>query len=365
MNPRPLLVRFGALGDMVILTVAIQALHERCGQPVDIIASGPWTIPLLQGQPGVGEIYVVRSRTTPYPLSLDQQQLVRTLRRRGRGPTWIGETNDNKAKWLLHRAGWQEEDFCGVNQLPPAPEHYCDHLLRLANLTPPSATHLQQQISRQRPHYSLQVPASAQRAADAWLAEHHLQQRPLILIQAGNKRTMKRFGTRQRVTNTKYWPEQSWAEVLKTLRAMHPDHAILLLGVLQEAAINDDILQLARISNAHNVARNNSIPLLMALAARAHGMISVDTGPGHVAAAVGCSVVTLFGTTDPAFYVPRGPKQDAIPVTGHVGGQQMMLGIVPQKIIAAWQQLLHHHLESPPIGSPNQYRDAPKLLDTT
>jgi hypothetical protein len=40
---RPLVVRFGALGDMVILTVLIRHLYARFGQPVDILASGAWT----------------------------------------------------------------------------------------------------------------------------------------------------------------------------------------------------------------------------------------------------------------------------------------------------------------------------------
>ena len=35
-NSRPLIVRFGALGDMVILTVMIRHLHERFGAPVDV-----------------------------------------------------------------------------------------------------------------------------------------------------------------------------------------------------------------------------------------------------------------------------------------------------------------------------------------
>ena len=56
-NSRPLIVRFGAFGDMVILTVLIRALAQRFGQPVDIVSSGGWTLPLLSGQPGIGDIF--------------------------------------------------------------------------------------------------------------------------------------------------------------------------------------------------------------------------------------------------------------------------------------------------------------------
>lgn len=341
MNPRPLLVRFGALGDMTILTVAIRVLHERSGQPVDIVASGSWTTPLLQGQPGIGNIYGVRSRNSPYLLSLDQQRLVKTLRQRGHGPTWIGEVNDRKAIWLLERAGWDANDICSIKQLAEKREHYCDHLLRFSNLTPPSATHsLNCEISWNRPHSQLEVSTAVQEYVDAWLQSAGLAQQPFILIQAGNKRTMRRFGVRQRTTNTKYWPEANWAEVLRSLRQLHPDSALLLAGVPQEAGLNDDILRLANVVNTRNIAPHNSIPLLIGLASRAKGMISVDTGPGHVAAAVGCKLVTLFGATDPEFYVPRGPANDAIPLTGHAEGKQSMLNISPEQVIKAWRTLM-------------------------
>jgi heptosyltransferase-2/heptosyltransferase-3 len=101
---RPLVVRCGAFGDMVLLTALIRPLHARLRCPVDIITSGPWSEPLLRGQPGVGEILTVRSRKTPYWFSLDQQRVVRRLRARGAGPTWFCDGND-AALPILRRAG--------------------------------------------------------------------------------------------------------------------------------------------------------------------------------------------------------------------------------------------------------------------
>ena len=84
---RPLAVRCGAFGDMVLLTALIRVLHARFQSPVDIVTSGPWSEPLLRGQPGVGEIWSVRSRKTPYWLSADQRRVVRQLARaRRRAP---------------------------------------------------------------------------------------------------------------------------------------------------------------------------------------------------------------------------------------------------------------------------------------
>ena len=46
--------------------------------------------------------------------------------------------------------------------------------------------------------------------------------------------------------------------------------------------------------------------LLPALLAEFAVVVAADSGPAHVAAAVGASVVTLFGPTDPRLTAPRG-----------------------------------------------------------
>lgn len=104
-TPRPLVVRFGALGDMVLMTVAIQELSRRFASPVDVLSSGAWTGPLLRGHPRVGELYLLRSRRSPYRLSPDQWAAVRRLKLRGPSPAWLFDAQNEKALSLLHRAG--------------------------------------------------------------------------------------------------------------------------------------------------------------------------------------------------------------------------------------------------------------------
>src|SRR5687767_12518643 len=113
---RPLVVRFGSMGDMVISLALIHALHKRFGTPVDVISSGSWTRPLLESQPGVGKLYLIRSRKTPYAFSPEQWELVRTLRERGPSPTWICDAND-KCRWLIARAGIPASQVVDVRSL--------------------------------------------------------------------------------------------------------------------------------------------------------------------------------------------------------------------------------------------------------
>ena len=342
MNARPLVVRFGALGDMALLTVLIRHLSQRFGQPVDVVSSGPWTRPLLESQPGVGNLYVIGSRNLPYWLSRDQQQLVHLLRTRGAGPTWLCDHYHNeKTFMLLQRAGWSPQHWCqhfGFTDLRGT--HFCDLWLRYAYRNPPLLGGADLPCTATDAFPQLLVSDTQQHDCAAWLATHGLDNKKLILIQAGNKRTMRKFGLRQRSSNSKYWPENNWAAVLRGLRELHPDHAMVMLGVPSEAALNDDIVRNAAIAGAYNLAPEMNIAKLMALCARADGMISVDTGPAHVAAAIGCPVLTLFGKADPAMYAPRGPNARVRCLTGRYHGEVSMLGIEPRSVIAEWQLLM-------------------------
>jgi heptosyltransferase-2/heptosyltransferase-3 len=337
---RPLVVRFGALGDMVILTVLIRHLHERFGEPVDILSSGGWTRPLLESQPGVGTLYLLKSRRWPYWFSREQQTMVAQLRARGPSATWLADYDNAKTRALLRRAGWASAHTCdslGFSDLQGV--HMCDLFLRFAYRNPGVLGGEDLKLIATDAYGQLQVSPGQRNDVQIWLAEKCISDRPLILVQPGNKRTMRR-GSRQRSSNSKYWPEEHWATVLRGLRERHPDHSLLMLGVPAEADLNDEILQMARVSDAHNVASELPVPRLLALSARARGLISVDTGPAHVAAAVGCPVVTLFGKASPQQYAPRGPGVSVECVTGLEEGVQSMLGIQPSEVLAAWDRLI-------------------------
>jgi heptosyltransferase-2/heptosyltransferase-3 len=335
----PLLVRHGALGDMVLLTVAIRHLHARLGQPVDVLGTGAWARPLLEGQPGVGRIYLLSSRRRPLWLSLEQQRLVRALRARGAGPTWLCDEDSTKALSLLTRAGFVAADWCDHQGFTDVPgPHFCDLWLRFAYRNPPVLGGEDLPLTATDACPRLVVNPAQRPELESWLQALGLADRPLILLQAGNKRTMRR-GLRRRRSNSKYWPEERWATVLRGLRALHPTHAIALLGVAQEAPLNDQILRLAGIADAHNLAPRMTVPRLMALAERAVGMISVDTGPAHVAAALDCPVVTLFGRSGPDYYAPRAATAAVRCLRGELHGQRSILGIDPAQVLEAWSAL--------------------------
>jgi heptosyltransferase-2/heptosyltransferase-3 len=334
---RPLVMRCGAFGDMVLLTAMIRQLQLRFGTPVDLISSGPWTVPLLAGQPGVGEIFIIKSRKTPFWLTPRQRALAKWLRARGAGPTWFCDPGP-VGRDLLRRGNIPDAYVCEDAALPHIPgEHFVDRWIRFADTTPAAfAGKLPTAATRVPSAAGLEVSDAWRAKLDAWLARRGLTGRELILMQAGNKRTMRR-GSRRRVTNTKYWPEERWAQVIRALREEQPHHAILLLGVPAELELNADIARAANVADVHNVADDLPIDVLLPLLERASSMVSVDTGPAHAAAALGCPTVALFGTSDPQLYRPGGVATPAIVVTGEIDGQRTIMGIQPEAVIAAWR----------------------------
>jgi ADP-heptose:LPS heptosyltransferase len=339
---RPLAVRCGAFGDMVLLTALIRVLHAEFRSPVDILTSGPWSEPLLRGQPGVGEIWSVRSRKTPYWLSADQRRVVRLLRGRGAGPTWYCDGNE-AARPLLGRAGFPDELIVDVKNHPlMSGEHATEQWRRLAQIMPAAITvppAAVPPIPAVTPGCYLEVGARQRADLDAWLRARGISGTPLILVQIGNKRTMRR-GLRRLAVNNKYWPSERWAEVLRHVRLQCPDHAIVLLGTGPEYMLNQEVMGLANIDRLYNAADDLPIVRLVALLARGAGLITVDSGPAHAAAAVGCPLVVLFGKALPSLYRPWGSAgADVQVMCGEVAGQPDMLGIQSASVIAAWSRL--------------------------
>lgn len=337
---RPLVIRFGALGDLVLIQPLIRQLSARFGSPVDILAAGGWTRKLYQGQPGVGEIMLLGKRKLPYWLSREKKALVSWLRQHAPRPIWYCDQQESLLP-LLARAGIGTDQMvrAHVEGFGEDDEHLVEFAHRMAARLPPAFAGLD--LAAPLPPQDPTLAISPEMAVDLehWLARRQWGGKPLILVQAGNRRTM-RTGLRRKVsTNTKWWPETHWAAVIRMLSQRHPEALILMIGAPAEVELNDELLRHAGVANAFNVADDLPIPRLLALQARAAGMVSVDTGPAHTAAAVGCPLVVLFGIANPAHIRPRGGDTPVTVVQARRDGRPDMTAIEVDAVVDAWQQL--------------------------
>jgi heptosyltransferase-2/heptosyltransferase-3 len=344
---RPLVVRFGAFGDMVLMIPVLKLLAARYGQPCDVVASGAWTDPLLKRVPGVGECVYLTSRRAPYWFNRSQQQFVSWLRKRPAGPVYLFEADD-KVDWLVRRAGVSRDWICSLRDFPRQPsEHILARGLRLARATPAALRNVVPSTEITAAPDTRPVLSETDRSdCAAWLEARALSNRSLVLIQAGNKKTMK-GGNRRRVTNVAHWPETNWAQVIKAVRESLPSSSIILCGAPPERPLADDIVALLpwEVSKHVVVATDDlPIPRLLALQERAHSLISVDTGPAHAAAAMGCPLVVMFtrhAHRSADLYAPVPTTASVKIVEPDASFTDSVLANIPaEKVITAWRELV-------------------------
>jgi heptosyltransferase-2 len=114
----------------------------------------------------------------------------------------------------------------------------------------------------------------------------------------------------------KLWPSERLAALAMRLeaRGVHP----LLLGGPGARGLADAV-QGAAAGPIRSLVGRDHPALLAALLSELDALVAADSGPAHVAAAVGVPAVTLFGPTDPRLTAPLGPRQRALwrqPVCG-------------------------------------------------
>ncbi|MCA9287709.1 MAG: lipopolysaccharide heptosyltransferase II [Phycisphaerales bacterium] len=113
---------------------------------------------------------------------------------------------------------------------------------------------------------------------------------------------------------TKRWPIDRFAAVADYL-SEERGLTVLINGSPAEADLADRVARDCRTDRVHNLARAGiSLTALKAIVARCRVMVTNDTGPRHIAVALGVPVVTLFGPTDHRWTsVPCVPLPDATP----------------------------------------------------
>lgn len=105
-------------------------------------------------------------------------------------------------------------------------------------------------------------------------------------------------------TSAKMWPAAHWATLLARLSRRHPGR-LVLVGSRAEQPIAQEIR--ATVPEALDMTGRLELLQLATLVHEADLFLGADSGPAHLAAALGTPVVALFsGTNDPDQWQPRG-----------------------------------------------------------
>ncbi len=337
----PLVIRFGAFGDMVLLTPLLRLLHRRYGQPCRVLGSGGWLEPLFAGHPDADADPTLKlaSRKRPYWLDPSQRHLVARLRAQPPGPVYVcDDWSIDKIRWLLQRAHIPDDHcvFANPDCMLREGEHWIDRWQRFGAMTPAAFADAPQADAPNAP--CLSVHAADRADLQQWLRACSFDNAPLVLLQPGNKRTLKR-GRAGQFGDDKQWPLANWVAVIRAVLARRPDAKIVLCGAPPEAAL---LRQIAGAAHSDRVlAAGDELPLRRLLALCEHGaaMVSIDTGPAQAAAALGCPLIVLYGAQPPSLWLPRSPTGSAVVALGGLPQRNRVDQITPDEVIAAWQAL--------------------------
>jgi heptosyltransferase-1 len=275
---RLLIVRLGSLGDIVHTLPAVAALrHTFPDARIDWVVEAAHR-ELLDLVPVLSSVVTLQSRTTGawlrlrqqlkaarYDLALDFQGLVKSaLLARLSGATRVVG---------FARADLREPAAAVfyTTRVRAGAAHVIDKNLALAASVGAASGPAEFPI------------ATAASAITDWLGTHGLDR--FVLINGGAAWPNKR------------WPPRRFGETAKWLSEVQRLRSVVVWGP-QEQGLAADIAEAS--GGAALVAPATRLPDLIALARAARLMISGDTGPTHVAAAVGTPIVALFGPTDPA-----------------------------------------------------------------
>src|SRR2546421_11604642 len=352
---QPIVIWFGRVGDRILLSALLEILHRRFGSPCHVIGAGAWPAELYAAHADVARVSCLH-RYTAWPFDPTWWRTRRSLHASRAGPVYVCETDPRKLariRRLLRFSGIEAarcvflapthrgDTQTGLDTALPhtskiAPTHWVDRLVSFGRLTPAALDAADYPWPAPAPRRAplLTVSEAARAECAAWLERQGWRDRTLILVQPGNRRTMR--GRRLRVSpaDDKAWPLERWAGLLRRIHARLPQALIVLCGAPRESRLLEWIAAAGQLPAV--AAAELRLPRLLALCARSHSMISVDTGPAHAAAALGLPLVVLFGAHSQQQWLPRSPCGS--PVLG-VGGPPLSTRldqVSVETVFAAW-----------------------------
>jgi lipopolysaccharide heptosyltransferase II len=292
-----LVVELWRLGDLVLVTPALQSLRERYPDARISLLASPESMPLLSGQDVVDEFLPFSAPWIEHHyriLRWPWRALWREVRRLRKARFDVavdfrGDFRDNLLMWLIgarRRIGFA---FAGggaflTHVVAEGPDrHQADQALDAVAA-----------LGARRDGFGTKLWISDQEAREArrWLEKSGLakDRGPLVALHPGARWEGRR------------WPSKRFADLADAL-ARTDGARILLLGGPGD---DDAIREIRGWMRTEAIVARPALRQLVALLAACDLFIGVDSGPMHIATAVGTPVIGLFGPQRPEWFGPYG-----------------------------------------------------------
>ena len=92
---QPIVIWFGRVGDMILLSTLLDILHRRYGSPCRLVGAGAFTTEIYRTHRDVSQVNCIR-RYTPFLFDLAWWRALRALRRNRTDPVYVCETDPRK-----------------------------------------------------------------------------------------------------------------------------------------------------------------------------------------------------------------------------------------------------------------------------
>jgi len=316
---RIVLIRPDHLGDLLFTTPALRLLREAFPQAHITCLVGPWAKAVVENNPHLNEIVLCpfpgftrqkkRSIIEPYVILL---QYARQLRQRNfdlaivlRFDHWWGALLAYLAG-IPSRVGYDVAEVRPflTDIIPYLPDrHEVEQNLALVE----QVAGLKSQVAGRRSQVAgwpleFNLTAEDEGFAEGYLAERGVRDGGLLVgIHPGAGAPVK------------LWRNEAWAQVSDTLTRRY-GAKVILTGSAEEVSLCRAIAE-GMTARPIVTAGETSLGGLAAIMARCQLVLGVDSGPLHLAVAVGTPTVHLFGPVDSRTFGPWGDPARHIVVT--------------------------------------------------
>jgi heptosyltransferase-2 len=279
------------LGDTVMAVPTLRAL--RAAMPgAELWCLGPWVEPLLAVEPGI-----THRLATPRRLGARLGQARRLRRARFDLAVLLPGSFEAALAGRLSGARWRVG--YGTGRSP---------FLTHAVPTPPGWTHQVAAYLALLGPLGIAAPATAPTLS---VDPGRRAEAQRLLEGSGVPPGAPRVGLQlgAALGPAKLWPSRRIAELATRLQRRGIQAVLLGSPDARDLAA---AAQAATASPIPSLVGRDHPGLLPALIGELDALVGADSGPAHVAAAVGVPAITLFGPTDPRLTTPLGPDQRAL-----------------------------------------------------
>ncbi len=288
------------VGDAFFQFPAIRLIREHYPEAKITCIAPPRCRELLAANPDISEVLEFDEKST-HRSWLDRAMFAVKLRAQGPWAEGYLFHRSKSRAMLLALAGVKKRFGYGKGRSfwltqavdEPAPDlHHVEYFLELLR-----GCHYE---IPERPCYELPVNAASLKQADKLLESLNIQGRSrFVCFHLGANWEPKR------------WPAEHFA-VLADLIHDAWNIPVVVTGSGNDQFLFDAMRPSIKRAQVFSLIGQTTLDVLATLYSRAVFVVSGDSGPMHVAAAVGTPLVGLFGPTNPALTGPRGKGDAAV-----------------------------------------------------